>query len=80
MERLSLQEGDEILMSSAAGSIRLAARSHEGVLPGMVVVPHGLPEANVNNLISSDRSLIEPLSGMHRMTGNLVQVKCANTW
>ena len=75
MERLSLQEGDEILVSSAAGEIRLPAWSHEGVLPGMVVIPHGLPEVNVNNLIGSDRSLIEPLSGMHRMTGNQVQVK-----
>jgi anaerobic selenocysteine-containing dehydrogenase len=78
MERLSLQEGDDILVSSAAGEIRLPARSHEGVLPGMVVIPHGLPGANVNTLISSDRSLIEPLSGMHRMTGNRVQVKRAN--
>jgi len=79
MERLSLQVGDEILVSSAAGSIRLPALSHEGILPGMVVVPHGLPEVNVNNLIGSDQSLIEPLSGMHRMTGNQVQVKRANT-
>jgi len=78
MERLSLQEGDEILVSSAAGEIRLPAWSHEGVLPGMVVIPHGLPEANVNKLISSDGSLIEPLSGMHRMTGNQVQVHRAN--
>jgi formate dehydrogenase len=79
MERLSLQEGDEILVSSAAGSIRLPAWSNVGVLPGMVVVPHGLPEANVNTLIGSDRSLIEPLSGMHRLTGNQVQVKRAHT-
>jgi anaerobic selenocysteine-containing dehydrogenase len=78
MERLSLQEGDEILVSSAAGSIRLPAWSHEGVLPGMVVIPHGLPEANVNKLIGGDRSLIEPLSGMHQMTGNQVQVHRAN--
>ena len=79
MERLSLQEGDEILVSSAAGEICLPAWSHEGVLPGMVVIPHGLPEVNVNTLIGSDRSLIEPLSGMHRMTGNQVQVKRVNT-
>lgn len=74
MERLNVQEGDEILVSSAAGSIRLPAWSHESVLPGMVVIPHGLPEVNVNTLIASDRSLIEPVSGMHRMTGNQVQV------
>ena len=80
MERLSVQEGEDILVSSAAGSIRLPAWSHEGVLPGMVVVPHGLPEANVNILIGNDRSLIEPLSGMHRMTGNQVHVKRAQTW
>lgn len=78
MERLSVQEGDAILLRSAAGELRLPAWSHASVLPGMVVVPHGLPEANVNTLISSDQSLIEPLSGMHRMTGNQVYVQRAN--
>jgi formate dehydrogenase len=78
MERLNVQEGDEIVVSSAAGEIRLPAWSHEGVLPGMVVVPHGVPEVNVNTLISSDRSNIEPLSGMHRMTGHQVRVQRAN--
>ena len=78
MERLSVQEGDAILLRSSAGELRLPAWSHASVLPGMVVVPHGLPEANVNTLISSDQSLIEPLSGMHRMTGNQVRVQRAN--
>jgi formate dehydrogenase len=74
MERLSLQEGEDILVQSAAGAIRLPAWSHEGVLPGMIVVPHGLPEVNVNTLIGSDQSHIEPLSGMHQMTGHPVHV------
>jgi anaerobic selenocysteine-containing dehydrogenase len=78
MERLGIQEGEDILVSSASGSIRLPAWSNVGVLPGMVVVPHGLPEVNVNTLIGSDRSLIEPVSGMHRMTGNQVQVHRAH--
>jgi anaerobic selenocysteine-containing dehydrogenase len=78
MERLGIQEGEDIFVSSDAGSIRLPAWSHEGVLPGMVVVPHGLPEVNVNTLIGSDRSLIEPVSGMHRMTGNQVHVQRAH--
>lgn len=75
MERFDLREGDNILLSTAAGEIRLPVHSHDGVMAGTVVVPHGLPEVNVNTLIGSDHSLIEPLSGMHRMTGNRVQIR-----
>lgn len=39
------------------------------VEPGLVVVPHGLPDVNVNGLIPSSPELLEPLSGQHLMTG-----------
>lgn len=47
----------------------------EGVMAGTVVVPHGLPGTNVNILIGSHPSLIEPLSGMHRMSGHRVELR-----
>jgi hypothetical protein len=40
----------------------------------VVVVPHGLPNANVNALIPSGVEMLEPLSGQHRLTGIPVQV------
>jgi hypothetical protein len=40
-----------------------------------VVVPHGLSGTNVNRLIGSDHSFIEPLSGMHRMSGHRVLLR-----
>ncbi|MBC7171633.1 MAG: hypothetical protein H5U40_04365 [Polyangiaceae bacterium] len=43
--------------------------------PGTVVVPHGLPELNVNSLIPSGERAVERLSGMHHMTGIAVSVK-----
>jgi anaerobic selenocysteine-containing dehydrogenase len=75
MERLCLKLGDDIILSTAVGEIQLPVHPHDGVMPGTVIVPHGLPEVNVNKLISSAHSLIEPLSGMHRMTGNRVQIR-----
>jgi anaerobic selenocysteine-containing dehydrogenase len=75
MESLDLKKGDDIILSTAAGEIQLPVHPHDGVMAGTVIVPHGLPEVNVNKLIGSDHSLIEPLSGMHRMTGNRVQIR-----
>jgi anaerobic selenocysteine-containing dehydrogenase len=77
MERLDLKKGDDIILTTATGAIRLPVHPHDGVMVGTVIVPHGLPELNVNKLIGSDHSLIEPLSGMHRMTGNRVQIRKA---
>jgi hypothetical protein len=75
MERLDLQPGDNIILRTGAGEIQIPVQPKDGVLAGTVIVPHGLPDVNVNTLISSDHSLIEPLSGMHRMTANRVQVR-----
>lgn len=75
MERLDLKIGDNIILSTAVGEIQIPVQPNDGVMPGTVIVPHGLPDVNVNKLITSDHSLIEPISGMHRMTGNRVQVR-----
>jgi anaerobic selenocysteine-containing dehydrogenase len=75
MKRLDLERDDPIELQSAAGAIRIPVRADEGVMAGTVVVPHGLPGVNVNRLIGSDHSLIEPLSGMHRMSGHRVVLR-----
>ena len=75
MKRLDLERDDSIELQSAAGAIRIPVRANEGVMAGTVVVPHGLPGTNVNRLIGSDHSFIEPLSGMHRMSGHRVVLR-----
>ncbi len=75
MKRLDLERDDSIELQTAAGAIRIPVRANDGVMAGTVVVPHGLPGTNVNILIGSDHSLIEPLSGMHRMSGHRVLLR-----
>jgi predicted molibdopterin-dependent oxidoreductase YjgC len=70
-----LERHDSIELQSAAGAIRIPVRADEGVMAGTVVVPHGLPGTNVNRLTGSDHSLIERLSGMHRMIGHRVVLR-----
>ncbi|MEX1363729.1 MAG: molybdopterin-dependent oxidoreductase [Nannocystaceae bacterium] len=71
---LGLVDGDEIEVSSAEGSLRLPVRAAEGLARGTVVVPHGLPELNVNTLIAAGSDNIERISGQLRMTGIAARV------
>ena len=53
-------------------------RCRSAVSPqGTVVVPHGVPGMNVNALMPSGVTHLEPLSGQHHMTGIAVQVTLA---
>ena len=77
MARLALENGDLIRVQSETGEIVLPVRTEKSVTCGTVVVPHGLPDVNVNRLIASDPQFIEPISGMHQMVGHSVQIeKC----
>jgi hypothetical protein len=42
---------------------------NEGVMRGTVVVPHGLPDVNVNAIVPSGVDAIERVSGTSWMTG-----------
>ncbi len=75
MQRLGLADGDAITIRSAVGELTLPVAGHASVSPGSVVVPHGLPGINVNRLIPSDQRYIEPVSGMHQMSGHRVTVR-----
>ncbi len=61
-------------IQSAHGAIELPVRAKKGITPGTVVVPHGLPDVNVNALLPSGEGYIERLSGMLWMTGVPVEV------
>jgi formate dehydrogenase len=74
---LGVPEGAELLFQTASASLRLPTVPDSGVLPGTVVVPHGVPGMNVNALIPTGVAMLEPLSGQHYMTGTIVQVSLA---
>ena len=68
-----ITEGDLVEVSSATGSLTVAARLTESLRPGAVSIVHGSPDHNVNRLISS-RDL-DPLTGMPRMSGTAVSLR-----
>lgn len=74
---LNLADGAVIAIRTAAGELKLRLKRDAQVTPGTVVVPHGIDAANVNVVIPSGVSAIEPLSGMHLMTGIAVRVGAA---
>lgn len=58
---LGIQNGDQIQLSTAYGSIQVEALLTQTVLPGDVYVYHGYDEANVNSLIGINH--LDPYSG-----------------
>jgi anaerobic selenocysteine-containing dehydrogenase len=72
---LGVAPGDTVAIRTDAGSLVIAAQSHESVPRGVVVVPHGVAGTNVNAVIPSGAGAIEPASGQHRMTGIAVRVE-----
>ena len=68
-EALELCPEDQVLIQIEDRSLTLSVVPKAEVAQGIIVVPHGLPGINVNELIPSDLAMIEPLSGQHRMTG-----------
>lgn len=60
-ERLGINQGDKIRLSTPKGSIVVRANLTKMVLPGVVHMYHGYAEADVNTLIPAD--YLDPISG-----------------
>lgn len=60
-EERGISPGDWITLATSKASVRVRANVTEIVLPGMVNMYHGFPEADVNQLIESD--YVDPISG-----------------
>lgn len=69
MLRLEVEKGETIRINQNGHTIQLPAIPKEDVTSGTIIVPHGLPEININTLIPSGPTRIEPVSGNHWMTG-----------
>ena len=74
LQAFGLPQGGLVRLQTAGGELSMMAVPMDGVAPGLVVAPHGLPGHNVNQLIPSSPDRIEPLSGQHWMTGIPVRV------
>lgn len=61
MVKLGLADGDEIVLSTGYGSLRLKCASDKDLLPGTVNLFHDYSEADVNSIIPSD--YLDPYSG-----------------
>jgi formate dehydrogenase len=74
MAALSVPAGGEVLLQTTSATLRMPVLSVTGVPQGIVVIPHGVPGLNVNALIPTGVTMLEPLSGQHQMTGIAVQI------
>ncbi|MEE2637542.1 MAG: molybdopterin-dependent oxidoreductase [Acidobacteriota bacterium] len=74
MAAIGAHDDSPITVRSVAGSVSLSVRAHEGLAPRTIIIPHGLPDLNVNALIPSGVDAIERISGQHVMTGIAVDV------
>jgi len=72
LESLGIGDGDPIEIRTDAGQMIFTAAADDGLKPGTVAIPHGLPGASINDLIPADR--IDPLSGQLWMSGLRVDV------
>jgi formate dehydrogenase len=75
LKGLGIADGGRLCVRSEAGELTIRAKPNDGVMPGTIVIPHGLQGANVNALIPSGPERAERLSGQHWMTGIPVRIE-----
>jgi anaerobic selenocysteine-containing dehydrogenase len=72
-EARRLVDGDVAVVSTARGSCRAVVQLTGDVRRGVVSLPHGFDDANVNQLTTTADA--DPLSGMTRLSGLAVDVR-----
>ncbi|MEA2363663.1 MAG: hypothetical protein QOD71_2808 [Thermoleophilaceae bacterium] len=89
-ERLGLEDGGRAVISSATGRIEAPVELTDGIMPGVVSIPHGWGHgapgvkmgvasrhAGVNSNVLADESQVDPLSGNAVLNGIPVEVRAA---
>ena len=72
-EKRGIQEGEPVSLETPRNRIRVKAHLTETVLPGVIHMPHGMKEADVNLLIEPD--YIDPISGFPGFKSLLCEVR-----
>jgi len=74
-QSLGVADGDDVILASPTGSIRVKAMVTHQTKPGVIQMLHGYSEANVNLLI--DRDHLDPYSGYPGFKGSRCSItKC----
>jgi anaerobic selenocysteine-containing dehydrogenase len=69
----NIQNGDEVVISSPRGNVKMKANVTDAILPGVISTPHHWPdEANINLLI--DDKNLDPISGFPPFKSQLCQI------
>jgi anaerobic selenocysteine-containing dehydrogenase len=71
-QRHGLRDGHTTIVSSGAGSCAAVVEETDAMRPGVVSLPHGFGEADVNQLTTSD--VVDPLNAMPVMSGYAVSL------
>jgi anaerobic selenocysteine-containing dehydrogenase len=72
-ERLGIADGQEITLTTPTGRATAPAAVTDAVMPGVVSMPHGWSDGNVNALVGADA--IDPLSATSVLAG--IPVACS---
>jgi anaerobic selenocysteine-containing dehydrogenase len=88
--RLGLADGGRALVRSSAGQVEAPVELTDGIMPGVVSIPHGWghdgggmrmevasAHAGVNSNVLADESLVDPVSGNAVLNGIPVEVAAA---
>ncbi len=70
---LGIEDGDVVVVETRLGSIQLRAEVTDDILPGVVQVPHGWEEANVNLL--TDNRPADPVTGFPGLKALLCRIR-----
>jgi anaerobic selenocysteine-containing dehydrogenase len=89
-ERLGLEDGGRAVVSSLTGRIEAPVEVTDGIMPGVVSIPHGWghsapgvrmrvasEHSGVNSNVLADESQMDPLSGNAVLNGIPVEVRAA---
>jgi anaerobic selenocysteine-containing dehydrogenase len=71
-DRLGLEDGTEVTVSTPSGRTRAVVERTENIRPGVVSLPHSWRSPDVNALTTTED--LDPLTGMPRFSGIPVEV------
>jgi anaerobic selenocysteine-containing dehydrogenase len=77
---LGIEDGSDVEVTSAAGSVQAAAEISTDIRHGVVSLPHGWIAANVARLVSGRKGAIDPMTGQPQMSGIPVAVRAMSSW
>ena len=70
---LGVDSGDELLLTTPSGSVRVRANPTRMVLPGVIHLYHDWPSANANSLLA--KNYLDPISGFPGYKSSLCALK-----